>query len=419
MTLPALGNPRLSPHLERLQAVGEAVEAEHRGLRIRSAFQPVFSFAHNRAVGFEALARARKADGAPVPVSELLSMDRSVEGTVFLDRLLRALHAANFSTRPEDSTWLFLNVAPTVVVNGRSQGPYFKDLLEAFHLPPHRIVVEVTENETPDERLLQEAAHYYKDLGCLVAIDDFGAGHSNFHRIWRLRPDLIKLDRLMVAEAARDPVARRSLSGITGLLHETGALVLAEGVETEAEALVAVQAEIDLLQGYYFQKPEIGFSSTADALARMESLRGALSRECGDHEAEFQESLKPYLEAFEEAARRIGEGCPPEAAFEALLRLRSVVRGFVLDASGAQSGPNITAPSCAALRDVRHQPLADARGANWMHRHYFRRALARPDRTQIGRPYLSLTDPGLCLTLSRAVLLGGRLAVVCCDLEVP
>ena len=57
-------------------------------------------------------------------------------------------------------------------------------------------------------------------------------------------------------------------------------------------------------------------------------------------------------------------------------------------------------------RDLRHLPLGSAAGANWMHRHYFRRAIANPNRTQVSRPYLSLTDPQMCVTLSRAIWSG-------------
>jgi hypothetical protein len=54
-----------------------------------------------------------------------------------------------------------------------------------------------------------------------------------------------------------------------------------------------------------------------------------------------------------------------------------------------------------------------------MHRHYFRRAIANPNRTQVSRPYLSLTDPQMCVTLSRLIEAGDRAVILCCDLEFP
>lgn len=71
----------------------------------------------------------------------------------------------------------------------------FKYLLQRYQIPAARVVVETIEGAIADEGQLSESVQFYKNLGCLVAIDDFGAGHSNIERIWRLVPDIVKLDR--------------------------------------------------------------------------------------------------------------------------------------------------------------------------------------------------------------------------------
>ncbi len=395
------------------------LEAAYRDYRIRSAFQPIFSFAHNRPVGFEGLARARNGAGETVAAGTLLSADNTPEGIIFLDRLLRTLHLANFSGPAFQEAWLFLNVSPRVVVDGRTYGSFFREVLRAYNVPPQRVVVEVTETETSDENALEDSTRYYRELGCLVAIDDFGAGHSNFNRIWRLRPDIIKLDRLMIAQAARDPAARRGLVGIAGLLHEIGALVLAEGIETEEEAVASLQAEVDLLQGYLLQRPFIGEAPSLESLERFNALRQALVRQTKNEEAEFGGAIRPYLETFERAAETLAGGTTLSNAVGELLMLNHVVRCYLLDESGSQKGDNLTSPYHATRRDLRHLPLISAKGANWMHRHYFRRALGNPQGTQISRPYLSLTDPQMCVTLSRLVERERDRVVLCCDLEYP
>ena len=393
-------------------------ETVYRSFRLRSAFQPIFSFAHSRAVGYEGLARAWDERGDVVPPPVLLAADRSSEGIVFLDRLLRALHLANFSGPAFQDTWLFLNVAPEVVIRGRSFGPFFREALQTYGIPPKRVVLEVTEGATEDEATLESATRYYRDIGCLVAIDDFGAGHSNFDRIWRLRPDIVKLDRSMIARAARDPAARRGLVGIANLLHEAGALVLAEGVETEEEAVVSLQAEVDLLQGYLLARPSVGAMPPVNE-ARFSDLREALRRAARDEEAEFGSALRPYLEAFARAAELLERGGAYRSSVAGVLPLRQVMRCYLLDSSGTQQEDNVDAPGYVRRHDFRHLPLGSAVGANWMHRHYFRRAIANPDKTQVSRPYLSLTDPQMCVTLSRLVGGGDQAKVLCCDLEFP
>ena len=410
--------PALAAYAPHFARSGDRVDGRFRDFKIRSAFQPIFSFAHRRVVGFEGLARAWDPEGRPVSPPALLASASEGDEAVFLDRLLRALHTANFSTYAFPDTWLFLNVSPEVVVSGKARGPFFREMLRAIGLPPHRVVVEVTESETADEGALEEAAHYYKTIGCLLAVDDFGAGHSNFQRIWRLKPDIIKLDRLMITQAARDPSARRALVGVAALLHEVGALVLAEGIETEAEAVAALQAEVDLLQGYLFQRPFVGDAPCLDGKSRFDGLRETLLRQARDEESGFGAVLKPYQDAFTTAAEKVAGGGDAEEAVGSLLDMPRVLRCYFLDSSGTQMGGNL-AGSGSVRVDPRYRPLADVNGANWMHRHYFRRAIANPHRTQVSRPYLSLTDPGLCLTMSRALTGAAGLRILCCDLVLP
>lgn len=417
--LPKLDRGPLQRYSEHLFSGESHVEARFQDYRVQSAYQPIFSFAHGRPVGFEGLARARNAAGNPASPGELFGAATSTEITVFLDRLLRTLHLANFSHPAYEGAWIFLNISPEAVVNGRASGPFFKELLQAFGMPPQRVVVEITENETPDERVLEEATRYYRDIGCLVAIDDFGAGHSNFNRIWRLKPDIIKLDRSMIYQAALDPAARRGLVGIAGLLHEIGALVLAEGIETEEEARVVVQAEVDLLQGYFLQRPYVGTPPSLEHRERFDTLRRGLFQQARDDEDDFQLAIRPYKEAFARAGDLLADGQSFASSCHDLLGLRTVIRSYLLDADGTQIGENMTAADYVSKRDPRHLPLGTGSGANWMHRHYFRRAISHPSTVQISRPYLSLTDPRMCLTLSRAVRRGADLVVLCCDLEYP
>jgi EAL domain-containing protein (putative c-di-GMP-specific phosphodiesterase class I) len=417
--VPSLDSAPLRQFAEHLVSSDSHVEARFQNFSIRSAYQPIFSFAHGRPVGFEGLARAHSASGAAVSPGELFGSASGLESTVFLDRLLRMLHLANFSAPAYESAWLFLNISPTAVVNGRASGPFFKELLQAFGMPPQRVVVEITENETPDERVLEEAARYYREIGCLVAIDDFGSGHSNFNRIWRLKPDIIKLDRLMINQAAQDAAARRGLVGIAALLHEIGALVLAEGIETEEEARVVVQAEVDLLQGYFLQRPYIGTPPHLEHRARFDALRRGLFQKVKDDEEVFQMTVRPYRQAFTRAGDALATGLSFPSAVRELLDLPTVIRCYLLDADGSQIGENLTAADYISRRDPRHQPLGTVAGANWMHRHYFRRAVSNPSSIQISRPYLSLTDPQMCLTISRGIRRGGDLVVLCCDLEYP
>lgn len=390
--------------------------AKHGGYELFSIFQPIYSFAHKRMVGCEGLARCIDEDGKVVHPGRLLGMTRSMDDTIFMDRLMRALHVGNFSTRKRENAWLFLNVTPVVVTSGTKHGTFFKQLLKKYDFPPHRVVIEITEAGIPDEPALERAVTYYQDMGCMVAIDDFGAGHSNFERIWRLKPNIVKLDRVMIQRASADPTICRSLMLIVSLLHETGVLVLAEGVETEEQAMIAITSDVDLVQGFLFSASFALSDPTPNCTEELENLHERLIRHSIDEELEFRRSIQAYIDAFNESANMMTAGLNIYTATQNMIEMGQVLRFYVLDEHGNQIGENTSAPN-KARRDARLAPLTDAKGASWSHRPYFRRAMSRPDKVHMTRPYLSLTDARMCLTLSRVIHIRHGKAVLCCDLE--
>ncbi len=253
----------------------------------------------------------------------------------------------------------------------------------------------------------------------MVAVDDFGAGHSNFERIWRLEPDIVKLDRKMIADTAHREVIRRSLPRLVSLLHEAGCMVLAEGIETEEEALLMLDANVDMAQGYLFARP---FPINNPKPMDLPTLRSVHSRFI-DYNAEkhklTQRDLAPYIQAFEQVANMIFSGAEIHTAAHRLFKLERSVRFYMLDERGNQAMHNINRDDTVDGNDPRLRPLLAAKGASWYHRPYFRRALEHHGAIQITEPYLSIPDARLCYTLSLYIKLDGEPRVLCLDVDVP
>jgi len=252
------------PELDQLSSMinqeGDVWTAEFQGLTLKTALQPIYSVSHKRIVGYEALIRAFDTRNTQILPVDLFKLPASDFEDLLLDRLCRYLHIRNYSGIKDDLNWLFLNVSPKVATVGNQSDSFFGQLLKKTGLPPHRIVMEIVEQPTDDAERLREAVAYYRELGCLTAIDDFGAGHSNFERIWNLSPDIVKLDRTLLTRATEDPKARQILNGIVSLLHQSACLVLLEGVETRSQAMIAIDAGVDFVQGFYFRKPSTQLS---------------------------------------------------------------------------------------------------------------------------------------------------------------
>lgn len=268
----------LSRIAEDLVRAGSGETVTWQGLTLRSFLQPVYSLADARLVGFEALLRARDAEGNAIRPDRLFQDAHARGDGVLLDWICRGLHLRKFAGVDEGGRRLFLNVHPeTAMRDARSMRELF-EMVRYYGMAPARLTLEIVEAPCADEALLREAVQGYRRLGAAVALDDFGLGRSNFDRIVSLRPDLVKVDRSILVRAVGDTKARRALPSIVELLHGSGAQVSLESVENAAEALEAMEAGADLLQGLHFAAPSAQVPDetlTQEILAELLRMRGA------------------------------------------------------------------------------------------------------------------------------------------------
>lgn len=213
---------RLSRLLADLRDEDGRTTAAFGGLRLDSHFQPIYSLSHARVVGHEALLRAADGDGRPVPPPQVFDACRDEQDLARCDSLSRLVHLANYRRCGDEDQWLFLNVHPATFqrLALSDGGDYLRAVSRRFGMPGHRLVLEVLETASADGPAFAEAMALAREHGCLIAIDDFGAGHSNFDRVWRLQPDVVKLDRSLTMRAAQDARAGRVVAQMASLLHE-------------------------------------------------------------------------------------------------------------------------------------------------------------------------------------------------------
>jgi EAL domain-containing protein (putative c-di-GMP-specific phosphodiesterase class I) len=407
--LPGIGYLRAS--LDEIQQAmsfssGRAF-GQFKNARIGSVYQPIYSISHRRIVGPEGLLRASVKDKAVTPLCLLNNVADTAE-SVFLDRLCRALHVHNYPAESEDR-WLFLNVSADVINRRRDHEPFFSELLRHYNIEPRRIVVEIVEGFIPDFRLLTEAVDFYRNAGCVVAIDDFGAEASDIERIWRASPDIVKLDRKLIAAAEFNIKARRILQATVSLIHESGSLALLEGVENETQAAIAMDSGADMVQGFFFARP-----------AEMPHMQGdggirALSERHASAEGMRHRSLQPYILEFKAALARLASGDMLENACRQLSLMPKAEQCYVIDSHGDQHAPGLRGPRDA--RTARFTPLEQTVDTNWAHKPYHYRAVMHPNAVQISRPYLSITSARLCVTLSCTFRQQEQIQVLCCDID--
>jgi EAL domain-containing protein (putative c-di-GMP-specific phosphodiesterase class I) len=386
------------------------------GHHLSSCFQPIVSFSYRRVVGHEGLLRCTDHARRAVTPPDLLA-DAERNGMLpELDHLARRLHIANYASLDLCEGWLFLNMHPSVFSSAQHlDDDCLQALLADYPLAPSRLIIEILEDSVKDDVALREGIARLRRQGWGIALDDFGAGHSNFDRVWEIKPDIVKLDRSYAVRVAADPAARRMLPSIVALLHEAGSLVLLEGIETAEQAMIAMDADIDLAQGFYFARPgrtgEIAAFTAERVVDDLWPVFEARRRAQRSHYTRF---VAPYLKALDDAARQLAALQTMEEACAAFLQLEQSDRCYLLDSDGFQVGSNVLGnPRAATPALAGYQRSSRAR---WSHRPYFQRAIACPGKAQITRPYRSIATTSLCVTVSASILLDGENHVLCGDL---
>lgn len=384
--------------------------------RIESAFQPILSLAHGLPIGYEALLRATlSGSGTPCAPETAFALARAKGCYGEYERACVLHHVRRFLSMDDGESVLFLNVHPDLLVH-REHGPAFAADLCASGIAPSRVVVEILEAHHETMNGLADAVVRLREHGCLIALDDFGAGLTNLGRVWDLRPDVVKLDRELICKAASSYRNARSLLRLVDLLHDIGTFIVVEGVETEEQARLSLDCDADFVQGYYFARPSPAIVAPSD-MAPAHALESRLaSAHKLRHVAELDE-LMPYRQAFRRMMEAFCAGRGLAESSVHFLHLEWAARVFLLDDSGMQVGENIESERHPEWRTRGPFPLLSRRaGARWSKRPYFRQAVLHSGRIAVSEPYMSSSSKTLSVTLSVHVRLGGRGFVVCGDI---
>jgi EAL domain-containing protein (putative c-di-GMP-specific phosphodiesterase class I) len=266
-----LATPSLAYAAEELVRASGGPSLLWEGASLTTHFQPIYCVRREACLGFEALVRVSDELGAPLSPQEFFA--RAPERLrSLLDWTCRALHLRNYATVDPGDRTLFINVHPEAAVRDARRGREFADLIRYYGLAPKRVCVEILGAPCSSEKLLRDAVEGYRDLGASIAMDDFGIGCSNFDRVVALRPDVVKIDRSVLARTVGNDRSRRMIPGMIGLLHEFHCKVAVEGIESRAAALAAIESKADYLQGCFFASPQSRLTEEFDGTALLDNL---------------------------------------------------------------------------------------------------------------------------------------------------
>ncbi|MFI5286053.1 MAG: putative bifunctional diguanylate cyclase/phosphodiesterase [Candidatus Dormibacteria bacterium] len=224
--------------------------------QLHVAYQPIVNLFDQRVIGAEALLRWRHPEQGFIPPSDFIPIAEKSGLIVPIGKWVMSTACSKVLTLQSNyDIYIAVNVSVRQLAGDLFAG-WVEDVLSSTGLSPDALVVEVTESALMDDiGRARRAFERLRSQGVKVAIDDFGTGYSSLARLQRLPVDVIKLDRAFVTNVDKRAPARSMAAAILQVSAAIGAQVVAEGIETDAEAATLADLGYTIGQGYLFGKP--------------------------------------------------------------------------------------------------------------------------------------------------------------------
>ena len=237
----------------RLMSMADEIAAALKDKRLVFAYQPIVNAHTRQAVEYECLLRMVRQDGSVVaagqfiPAAEQLGLVRLVDRHA-LEMAVATLHAYKDVT-------LSVNVSGTTSCDIAWLQSFVEYVRQNASIAD-RLVVELTETAALNH--FEGNAQFVsqlREMGCRVAIDDFGAGYTSFRNLQMLRLDTVKIDGAYIVGLVSSPENQIFVRTLVGLAKSFNLKTIAEWVGTEEEAALLEGFGVDSFQGYYFGEP--------------------------------------------------------------------------------------------------------------------------------------------------------------------
>jgi diguanylate cyclase (GGDEF)-like protein len=231
---------------ESVRATDEIVAALNER-RVALAYEPVVEAESRNVAFYECLMRVYRSDGGIAAANEIILVAERVGLVRMLDYRMLELVVGELAAAP--ALQASVNVSPASTIDP-DWWAGLGALLRANTGAAERLIIEITETAAiQDVDDARGFVNRVKDLGCRIAIDDFGAGHTSFRNLRKLGVDIVKIDGAFVQNIMKSSDDRAFVHTLIDLSHRLGLKTVAEWVQDEAAAQLLLSWGCDFLQG--------------------------------------------------------------------------------------------------------------------------------------------------------------------------
>ena len=221
---------------------------------LRPVFQPVVDLTTGQTLGYEGLIRPTP----PAPYADPASLFAAAEASGHVVQLdlacVEAIVAAG--ARLPKEMFLSVNLSPRTIEAPEFSVAAMLSILSRHRFPPRRLVIELTEHQPIDDiEQVRTKLDACRESGMRLAADDLGAGNAGLRLLSELRFDIVKVDLGLVQRSSPGAPSSAVVESIVAFASRTGALVIGEGVEHEAQVAQLTGLGVTAAQGYLFSRP--------------------------------------------------------------------------------------------------------------------------------------------------------------------
>jgi EAL domain-containing protein (putative c-di-GMP-specific phosphodiesterase class I) len=362
-------------------------------------FQPIVDIATGKVIGHEVLARTYDLEGNIKSAGYLFSDPELDEQQVLAyDRAVRLQAIQRFAEAGQPG-FLTINISPRWIDLLEDEWIPTIEMLELYCVSPEKIVIEIVETNSNPEKLLH-IVQRYKAIGMRIAVDDFGSGCSQFDRVIKLEPDIVKLDMHLFKKAMQGGLSQDIVQSLSFLAERMGSQILCEGVETYPELRFALDIGSKLIQGYMFSEAKEQFSNDAIFTEDIaEKRRQFLLEGIRKEEKIIEDSRQIHKEVTRLCKQIRNAGNLDNLHW---IESEQILSLFICDIDGAQISPTFRVNPEGIWKSCNEKI-----GHNWSWRPYFYQLISGADTMQrlsvTSRSYHDVTTGMLVKTIARFV----------------
>ncbi|MEN8146210.1 MAG: EAL domain-containing protein [Campylobacterota bacterium] len=251
-------SPELSEQSHEIFRVGRGIKQALRNDSFYMVYQPQLSLSSGNLMGVEALLRCRESCLEETSIEGLIEVAEKSSMIIEMGKRIFELVCEQISIwnrQGYPSCLVAVNLSRRQL-SDRRLVEMVQETVERYGVTVDQIEFEITESSLIQSHVLaQENMQRLRELGFCFSIDDFGTGYSSLSNLRNFSLDKLKIDRSFISELEKNRHDRIIVEATINMAKSLGLVVLAEGVETEAQAEILRSFGCDQMQGYLFSKP--------------------------------------------------------------------------------------------------------------------------------------------------------------------